>query len=84
MTWQSLKAHFNDPIIVGGLILLVLGEVQAQSDVLLDWLGPTAAGRVLSLIGIAGMVIRYLQSLPASQEKLEHAARDHTGDDDVE
>ena len=63
MTWKTLWARLSDPIVVGGLLLLVLGEVQAQSDVLLDWLSPTAAGRVLSLIGIIAMVIRYVQTL---------------------
>lgn len=68
MTWKSLKARLSDPIVAGGLLLLVLGEVQAQSDVLLSWLSPTAAGRVLSLIGIVAMAIRYIQTLPAPQE----------------
>lgn len=65
MTWSDLKARLNDPIVAGGMLLLVLGELQAQSDVLLSWLGPTAAGRVLSLLGIAAMVIRHIQALPA-------------------
>jgi len=68
MTWRQLKARLADPIVAGGLLLLVLGEVQAQSDVLLDWLSPTAAGRVLSLIGITAMVIRYVQTLPPAKE----------------
>lgn len=68
MTWKTLWARLSDPIVAGGLLLLVLGEVQAQSDVLLDWLSPTAAGRVLSLIGIAAMVIRYVQTLTPKQE----------------
>ena len=63
MTWNQLKARLADPIVAGGVVLLVLGEVQAQADVLLSWLGPTAAGRVLSLIGITAMVIRYVQTL---------------------
>lgn len=66
MTFKQLGARLSDPIILGGLILAVLGEVQAQSDVLLSWLSPTAAGRVLSLIGILGMVIRWVQALPAT------------------
>lgn len=68
MTFRDLKMRLSDPIVLGGLLLLILGEVQAQSDVLLSWLGPEAAGRVLSLIGIAAMVIRYIQALPAPQE----------------
>ena len=65
MTWSNLKARLSDPIVAGGVLLLVIGEVQAQSDVLLSWLGPEAAGRVLSLVGIGAMVIRYIQALPA-------------------
>lgn len=65
MTWKTLKAHLSDPIIAGGLLLVVLGEVQAQSDVLLSWLSPEAAGRVLSLIGLIGVVVRKLQALSA-------------------
>jgi hypothetical protein len=65
MTWKTLKARLSDPIVAGGLLLLVMGEVQAQSDVLLSWLGPEAAGRVLSLIGIGAMVIRHIQALSA-------------------
>lgn len=68
MTWKDMRARLSDPIVQGGLLLLVLGEVQAQSNVLLDWLSPTAAGRVLSLVGIVAMVIRYIQALPAPQE----------------
>lgn len=68
MSWRTLKARLSDPIVQGGLLLLVIGEVQAQSNVLLDWLSPTAAGRVLSLIGIVAMVIRYIQALPAPKE----------------
>lgn len=65
MTWKQLKARLSDPIVVGGLLLVVTGEVQAQSDVLLSWLGPEAAGRVLSLIGILATVVRTVQALPA-------------------
>ncbi|HEX7103948.1 MAG TPA: hypothetical protein VF201_14990 [Nitrolancea sp.] len=65
MTWKDLKARLSDPIVAGGIVLLVIGEIQAQSDVLLSWLGPTAAGRVLSLIGIFAVVIRHIQALPA-------------------
>ena len=65
MTWNNLKARLSDPIVAGGLLLLVIGEVQRQSDVLLSWLGPKGAGVVLSLIGIAGVVIRHIQALPA-------------------
>lgn len=68
MTWKALKARLSDPIVAGGLLLLVIGEIQAQSNVLLDWLSPAAAGRVLSLIGIVAMVIRYIQALPAPKE----------------
>lgn len=68
MTWKTLKSRLSDPIVAGGLLLLVLGELQAQSNVLLDWLSPAAAGRVLSLIGIVAMVIRYIQALPAPKE----------------
>lgn len=68
MTWKTLKARLSDPIVLGGLLLLVIGEIQAQSNVLLDWLSPEAAGRVLSLIGIVAMAIRYIQALPAPQE----------------
>ena len=68
MTWKSLKARLSDPIVLGGLLLMVIGEVQAQSNVLLDWLSPEAAGRVLSLIGIVAMGIRYIQALPAPKE----------------
>jgi len=64
MTWKTLKAQLSDPIVAGGLLLVVIGEVQAQSDVLLSWLSPEAAGRVLSLIGIAAVVIRRIQALP--------------------
>lgn len=65
MTWKNLKARLSDPIVSGGLLLVVIGEFQAQSDVLLSWLSAEAAGRVLSLIGIAAMVIRHIQALPA-------------------
>jgi hypothetical protein len=65
MTWKDMKARLSDPIVAGGLTLLVLGEVQRQSDVLLSWLGPKGAGFVLSLLGIGAMVIRYIQALPA-------------------
>lgn len=65
MTFKDLKARLSDPIVAGGLLLIVIGEVQAQSDVLLSWLSPTAAGRVLSLIGIAAVVIKHIQALPA-------------------
>ena len=65
MTFKDLKARLSDPIVAGGLLLIVIGEVQAQADVLLSWLSPTAAGRVLSLIGIAAVVIRHIQALPA-------------------
>lgn len=65
MTFKDLKARFSDPIVAGGLLLVVIGEVQAQSDVLLSWLSPEAAGRVLSLIGIGAMVVRHIQALPA-------------------
>lgn len=68
MTWKMLKARLSDPFVIGGLLLLVIGEIQAQSNVLLDWLSPAAAGRVLSLIGIVAMAIRYIQALPAPQE----------------
>lgn len=71
MTWKSLKARLSDPIVAGGLILLVLGEVQAQSDVLLSWLSPEAAGRVLSLIGVIAVVIRYIQTLPVVPDEPE-------------
>lgn len=67
--WQALKARLADPIVLGGLLLLILGEVQAQSDILLSWLSPEAAGRVLSLIGIIAMVIRYLQTIPVKAEE---------------
>lgn len=76
MTFRQLGARLADPIILGGLILAVLGEVQAQSDVLLSWLTPTAAGRVLSLIGILGMVIRWVQALsatPADEDRNDQA-----------
>lgn len=76
MTWKALKARLADPIVVGGLVLLVLGEVQAQSDVLLSWLSPTAAGRVLSLIGILAMAIRYIQTLPAPAQEDDDASQD--------
>jgi len=69
MTWQDLKARLCDPIVAGGLLLVVIGEVQAQSDVLLSWLSPEAAGRVLSLIGIGAMVIRRIQALPPAPPK---------------
>lgn len=69
MTWKALKARLSDPIVLGGLLLLVIGEIQAQSNVLLDWLSPEAAGRVLSAIGIVAMVIRYIQVLPAPKEE---------------
>ena len=65
MTWKDLKARLSDPIIAGGLLLVVIGEVQRQSDVLLSWLGPQGAGFVLSLLGIGAMVIRHIQALPA-------------------
>jgi hypothetical protein len=65
MTFKDLKTRLSDPIVAGGLLLIVLGEVQAQADVLLSWLSPTAAGRVLSLIGIIAVVIRHIQALPA-------------------
>jgi hypothetical protein len=65
MTWKDLKARLSDPIVAGGLLLVVIGEVQAQSDVLLSWLSPEAAGRVLSLIGILAVVVRQLQALSA-------------------
>jgi hypothetical protein len=65
MTWKDLKARLSDPIVAGGLLLLVIGEIQRQSDVLLSWLGPQAAGVVLSMIGIAAMVIRHIQALSA-------------------
>lgn len=68
MTWKLLKARLSDPIVLGGLLLLVLGEVQAQSDALLSWLGPEAAGRVLSLIGIVGVVLKSIQALPAPKD----------------
>jgi len=68
MTWGQLKDRLADPIVAGGLLLLVIGELQAQSGVLLDWLSPEAAGRVLSLIGILGTVVRYVQTLPAPRE----------------
>lgn len=71
MTWKDLKARLSDPIIAGGIALLVIGEVQAQSDVLLSWLGPSAAGRVLSLIGICAMLIRHIQTLAAAAPKGE-------------
>lgn len=74
MTFQDLKARLSDPIVLGGLVLLVLGELQAQSDVLLSWLSPEAAGRVLSLIGIVAAVIRHIQLLPGAPAK---------GDDDA-
>jgi len=67
MTFQDLKKQLSDPIVAGGLLLVVLGEVQAQSDLLLSWLGQEGAGRVLSLIGIIGVVIRKLQALAASK-----------------
>ena len=77
MTWSDLKARLSDPIIAGGLVLVVIGEVQAQSDVLLSWLSAEAAGRVLSLIGICAMVIRHIQALPAP--KGEDDANDQAG-----
>lgn len=68
MTWKDLKARLSDPIVAGGLVLMVLGEVQRQSDVLLSWLGPKGAGVVLSLIGVGAMVIRQIQALLAPKE----------------
>jgi hypothetical protein len=68
MTWKSLKARLSDPIVAGGLLLVLIGEFQAQSDILLSWLSPEAAGRVLSLIGIAAVAIRHIQALPAPKE----------------
>jgi len=68
MTFKQLGTRLADPIILGGLILAVLGEVQAQSDVLLSWLSPTTAGRVLSLIGILGVAIRWVQALPTQED----------------
>lgn len=68
MTWGALKARLSDPIVAGGLLLVVLGEVQARSDALLSWLGPEAAGRVLSLIGIVGVVLKSIQALPAPKD----------------
>jgi len=65
MTFKDLKARLSDPIVAGGLLLVVTGEIQAQSDVLLSWLSPESAGRVLSLIGLFAMVIRHIQALPA-------------------
>lgn len=65
MTFKDLKARLSDPIVVGGLLLLVIGEVQRQSDVLLSWLGPQGAGFVLSLLGVGAVVIRHIQALPA-------------------
>lgn len=61
MKWKDLKARLSDPIVSGGLLLLVIGEIQAQSNVLLDWLSPTAAGRVLIAVGsvaatLAGLI----------------------------
>lgn len=76
MTWNQLKGRLSDPIVAGGLLLLVLGELQAQSDILLSWLGPTTAGRVLSLIGILGTVVRYVQTLPAPQEHDDDDSQD--------
>ncbi len=67
MTWKDLKARLSDPIVAGGLLLVVTGEIQAQSDVLLSWLSPEAAGRVLSLIGIFAVVIRHIQTLLAAR-----------------
>lgn len=77
MTWKNLKDRLSDPIVAGGILLLVLGEVQAQSDVLLSWLGQTGAGRVLSLIGIFAMMIRYVQALPPAAK--DDDANDQAG-----
>ena len=65
MTFKDLAARLSDPIVAGSLLLVLFGEVQRQSDVLLSWLGPQGSGVVLSLIGIAGVVIRHIQALPA-------------------
>lgn len=71
MTWKILFAKLSDPIVFGGLVLLVIGEFQAQSDIFLSWLGPEAAGRVLSGLGVLAMLIRHVQSLPASKGEID-------------
>lgn len=71
MTWKDLKARLSDPIVAGGLLLILIGEVQRQSDALLSWLGPEGAGLVLSLLGLCAVVIRQIQTLlalPAPKE----------------
>lgn len=73
MTWKDLKARLSDPIIAGGVLLILIGEVQRQSDALLSWLGPQAAGFVLSALGIGAVVIRHIQALASATPK---------GDDD--
>lgn len=64
MTWAALFARLKDPTIALAILLAVSGEVQAQSDWLLSWLGPTAAGRVLSAVGLTVAILRILQTLP--------------------
>ena len=58
MTWKTLKARLSDPIVAGGLLLMVIGEIQRQSDVLLSWLGPEGAG----------VVIKSIQALPEPKD----------------
>lgn len=64
MTWKSLLDRLKDPTIVFAIVLAGIGQVQASSDVLLSWLGPTAAGHVLSLVGVVAAMLRIVQTLP--------------------
>jgi hypothetical protein len=81
MTWRTLWHRLKDPTIVFALVLAICGQLQASSDALLSWLGPEAAGHVLTLIGVIAAALRILQTLPPDDPRtpLEHAAADHDG-----
>lgn len=67
MTWKMLLSRLKDPTIALALLAAVLGEIQAQSHALIELVGPTLAGRLLSAGALLAAVLRILQTMPPSK-----------------
>jgi hypothetical protein len=64
MTWKDLFARLKDPTIVFALLAAFGGEIQAQTNALLEFLGPTWAGRLVSAGALIAAMLRVLQTMP--------------------
>jgi xanthine/uracil permease len=63
--WGLLLEHLLAPANLLGLVVAMLGQVQAMTEEILKHLPPAVAGHVLSLVGILIIAARYVQAVPA-------------------